>query len=115
MRLAIVVLLGVFAVLQYSLWFGKGGWLRIWGLEREIASQQATQSELRRSNAIDRADVDDLRSGLDAIEERARREIGMVRKDETFFQYPATPAGRESQAAERQDEPDVVEPTTGGE
>jgi hypothetical protein len=62
--------------------------LRIWSLERDIAAQAEKQRQLRESNAIGHADVEDLRSGLGAVEERARREIGMVRKDETFFQYP---------------------------
>jgi len=88
MRLATLVLLAVLAVLQYTLWLGKGGWLRIWSLERDIAAQAEKQRQLRESNAIGHADVEDLRSGLGAVEERARREIGMVRKDETFFQFP---------------------------
>jgi len=101
MRLATIILLATLAVLQYSLWLGKGGWLRIWSLERDIESQAVRQSQLRGSNTVGRADVEDLRSGLDAIEERARREIGMVRPDETFFQYPQTPgdaAGVDPQA-----------------
>ncbi|MBU3693260.1 MAG: cell division protein FtsB [Rhodocyclaceae bacterium] len=93
MRLATVVLLAMFAVLQYTLWLGKGGWLRIGSLERDIEAQVARQMQLRESNAVGRADVEDLRSGLDAVEERARREIGMVRKDETFFQYPQAESG----------------------
>jgi cell division protein FtsB len=87
-RLATIVLLAMFAVLQYTLWLGKGGWLRIWSLERDIEAQALNQSRLREANAVGHADVEDLRSGLDGVDERARREIGMVRKDETFFQYP---------------------------
>jgi cell division protein FtsB len=98
MRLATLVLLAVLAVLQYTLWLGKGGWLRIWSLERDIAAQAEKQRQLRDSNAIGHADVEDLRSGLGAVEERARREIGMVRKDETFFQYPQR-NGAETKAA----------------
>ncbi len=90
MRLATIVLLAMLAVLQYTLWLGKGGWLRIWSLERDIEAQSVKQARLRESNGIGRADVDDLRTGLDAVDELARREIGMLRKDETFFQYPQT-------------------------
>lgn len=97
MRLATLVLLAVLAVLQYTLWLGKGGWLRIWSLERDIAAQTEKQRQLREANAIGHADVEDLRSGLGAVEERARREIGMVRKDETFFQYPQRGRARELQ------------------
>lgn len=93
MRLATLVLLLVLALLQYTLWLGKGGWLRIWSLERDIAAQAERQRQLREANAIGHADVEDLRSGLGAVEERARREIGMVRKDETFFQYPQRKRG----------------------
>ena len=88
MRPATLVLLAILGVLQYTLWLGKGGWLRIWSLERDIAAQAEKQRQLREANAIGHADVEDLRSGLGAVEERARREIGMVRRDETFFQYP---------------------------
>lgn len=104
MRLATLVLLLVLAVLQYTLWLGKGGWLRIWSLERDIAAQAEKQRQLRESNAVGQADVEDLRSGLGAVEERARREIGMVRRDETFFQYPqrenaATPSASPAPAS----------------
>jgi len=97
MRLATLVLLAVLAVLQYTLWLGKGGWLRIWSLERDIAAQAERQRSLQEANAIGHADVEDLRSGLEAVEERARREIGMVRKDETFFQYPQRGRVREAE------------------
>jgi len=90
MRLATLALIAVLAILQYALWVGKGGWLRIWSLERDITALQAKQDALRQGNAIGHADVEDLKSGLDAVDERARREIGMVRGDETFFQYPQT-------------------------
>ena len=114
MRLATLVLLAVLAVLQYTLWLGKGGWLRIWSLERDIAAQAEKQRQLRESNAIGHADVEDLRSGLDAVEERARREIGMLRKDETFFQYPqrdgADATGRSSPTSAAKEPASDVKP-----
>lgn len=107
MRLATLVLLAMFAVLQYTLWLGKGGWLRIWSLERDIEVQSARQTQLREANAVGHAEVEDLRAGLEAVEERARREIGMLRADETFFQYPAV-AGAPAPAAPATNNPSVA-------
>jgi cell division protein FtsB len=97
-KLATIVLLAMLAVLQYTLWLGKGGWLRIWSLERDIEAQSVKQARLRESNGIGRADVEDLRTGLDAVDELARREIGMLRKDESLFQYPQ-PSGPSAAAS----------------
>lgn len=72
--------------LQYPLWFGDGGALRLWRLEREIAAQEAENAQLRERNAALEAEVVDLKSGLEAVEERARAELGMIKKNETFYQ-----------------------------
>jgi len=73
-------------LLQYPLWFGKGGWLRVWAVDRQLQEQKETNVRLRqRNNALD-AEVRDLKQGLDALEERARYELGMIRQDEVFFQ-----------------------------
>jgi cell division protein FtsB len=72
--------------LQYPLWFGKGGWMRVWELERNLASQHEANARLKaRNDALD-AEVRDLKEGNEAIEERARLELGMVKRDETFYQ-----------------------------
>ncbi|SHE37870.1 cell division protein FtsB [Modicisalibacter ilicicola DSM 19980] len=83
-----IVLIGLFALLQYSLWFGEGGL-------RELAHIRARADALAAENAASRAnnqrlaaEVVDLKNGLDAIEERARSDIGMVREDEQFFWVP---------------------------
>ena len=80
----------VFAVLllllQYPLWFGKGGWLRAWELDRQVSAQQKINDGLKRRNAGLEAEVKDLKNGLEAIEERARFELGMVKENEVFFQ-----------------------------
>ena len=89
------VFAGLIVLLQYPLWFGKGGWLRAWDLDRQVAAQQKTNEGLKRRNAGLEAEVKDLKNGLDAIEERARFELGMVKDNEVFFQIletaPAAP------------------------
>lgn len=85
---ALAAILGALIVLiQYPLWIGKGGWLRAWHLDGELAHQKAKNAGLEARNAALAAEVSDLKQGSDAIEERARRELGMVRADEVFFQY----------------------------
>jgi len=75
----------VFA-LQYPLWLGKGGWTRVWDLERSLALQRETNAKLKaRNDALD-AEVRDLKQGTEAIEEHARLELGMIRRDEVFYQ-----------------------------
>jgi cell division protein FtsB len=78
--------------LQYPLWFGKGGWLKVRELDRQVAQQQEANARLMARNAVLDADVKDLKQGLEAIEERARLELGMIRKDEIFFQLVPGPA-----------------------
>lgn len=79
-------------LLQYPLWFGKGGWLRGWDLDRQLAVQTGVNDKLKRRNAGLEAEVKDLKNGLEAIEERARFELGMVKDNEVFFQVlEATP------------------------
>ena len=74
------------ALLQYPLWLGKGSWLRVWELNRQVNVQQEKNVALKARNAMLDAEVRDLKSGKAAIEERARSELGMVKQDEVFFQ-----------------------------
>jgi len=72
--------------LQYPLWVGKGSWMRVWELDRQLAAQHEVNVRLKaRNDALD-AEVRDLKQGLDAIEERARLDLGMVKNDEVFYQ-----------------------------
>jgi cell division protein FtsB len=73
-------------LIQYPLWLGKGGWLRVWEVDRQLDSQRARNLELQVRNRSLEAEVLDLKQGVDALEERARYELGMIRKDEVFFQ-----------------------------
>ena len=86
MRLLSIVLAALIALLQYPLWLGKGGWLRVWEIDRQVKAQKDGNDRLRvRNDALD-VEVRDLKQGYDAIEERARYELGMIRQDEIFFQ-----------------------------
>ncbi|MBI3545822.1 MAG: cell division protein FtsB [Gammaproteobacteria bacterium] len=86
MKIATYVLLGLLLLLQYPLWFGGGGVISVWRLNREIAAQQQENARLRERNLALEAEVNDLKQGLAAIEGRARSELGMVKKGETFYQ-----------------------------
>lgn len=92
MKLLSLALAGLLLLIQYPLWLGKGGWLRVWEVDREIQSQQAINSRLKTRNGALDAEVRDLKQGFEAIEERARSELGMVRQDEMFFQLLDSPA-----------------------
>jgi cell division protein FtsB len=90
LALAFVALI---VALQYPMWLGRGGWLQVRSLDRQVAEQRAANAKLReRNDALD-AEVRDLKTGFDAIEERARSGLGMVRQDEIFFEYRQPPAG----------------------
>ena len=86
MRWLALVFVALIAALQYPMWLGKGGWLQVRELDRQIAQQREGNARLKvRNDALD-ADVRDLKTGYEAIEERARSELGMVKQDEVFFQ-----------------------------
>ena len=85
--------------LQYPMWLGKGGWLQVRRYEGELAAQREANAKLKvRNDALD-ADVRDLKTGSEAIEERARAELGMIRQDEVFFQVQTGGAGVKPAAA----------------
>ena len=91
MRLLTIVLGALIVLLQYPLWLGKGGWLRVWEIDRQVTAQKNSNARLRvRNDSLD-AEVRDLKQGYDAIEERARYELGMIKKDEIFFQVLEKP------------------------
>jgi len=67
---------------------GQGGWLRVRELDGQVAAQKDVNAERKARNAALDADVLDLKQGFEAVEERARSELGMIRRDEVFFQLP---------------------------
>ncbi|TMH87964.1 MAG: cell division protein FtsB [Betaproteobacteria bacterium] len=86
MRLLAGILGALIVLIQYPLWLGKGGWLTAWRLESKLEVERARNLQLEGRNAALTAEVRDLKQGTEAIEERARSELGMVRQDEVFFQ-----------------------------
>ena len=85
MKWMLGILIILLAALQYRLWISEGSLADVNLLEREIKIQQADNSRLRERNRILAVEVEDLKTGLDSVEERARNDIGMIKKDETFF------------------------------
>jgi cell division protein FtsB len=102
MKLLCAILAVLVVALQYPLWAGKGSWGRVWELDRQLVQQRDTNARLKaRNDALD-AEVRDLKLGMEALEERARLELGMIRKDEMFYQVvPAPAAGAGSTAPRR--------------
>ncbi len=91
MRWLAILFVILIVALQYPMWLGKGGWLQVRETDRQLTLQREASAKLKvRNDALD-ADVRDLKTGSEAIEERARSELGMIRSDEVFFQVQ--PAG----------------------
>ncbi|GAB1459308.1 cell division protein FtsB [Thauera sp.] len=88
MRWPILILIALVVLLQYPLWLGKGGWLRVWEVDRQLHAQREENLRLEQRNAALAAEVNDLKSGNEAIEERARFELGLTRPGEIFVQIP---------------------------
>lgn len=102
LTLSLAVLL---AALQYVLWFGDGGLRDLWQLESQVSEQEAENDRLEARNDALAAEVKDLKTGLDAVEARARLELGMIKEDEVFYQVidseAASPRGAGPSGDER--------------
>ena len=86
MRALSLVFAALILAIQYPLWLGKGGWLKVWDLDRQVAAQKGKNDVLQARNSGLEAEVADLKQGFGAVEERARFDLGMVKADEVFFQ-----------------------------
>lgn len=86
MRWLTLTLIILITALQWPLWLGKGSWVRVWQLDTQVEEQHAANTVLVGRNAALEAEIQDLKQGSAAIEERARNELGMIREDEVFFQ-----------------------------
>lgn len=86
MKIISIILVGIVVVLQYTLWIGPGGMTSVWQLKKQLVEQQAENDKLKDRNDVLLAEIKDLKQGHSAIEERARNELGMIKKDETFYQ-----------------------------
>jgi cell division protein FtsB len=94
MRWLVGLLIGLLLLLQFKLWVGDGSLAEVWNLYRQVEAQKEENQQLRERNQALEAEVQDLKQGLEAIEERAREELGMVKDDETFYQIIEEPADR---------------------
>ena len=94
MRWLTVGLMALIGLLQYPLWLGKGGWIKVWDYDRQLQVQKEATRKLEIRNAGLDAEVRDLKQGYEAIEERARFELGMLKQDETFVQIPEKVPGK---------------------
>jgi cell division protein FtsB len=102
-RVLTLTLAALIVLIQYPMWLGRGSWIRVWEVDQQIRAQRDTNRQLQTRNLALEAEVRDLKVGLDAIEERARSELGMIRQDEIFFQIvgPATGAAPPQAAPQR--------------
>ena len=85
MRLFMLVLIFLLLLLQYHLWFGKNGLQDKYALIKEVEIIEASNAELAQRNQMMFSEIEDLKRGLEAVEERARNELGLVKEGETFF------------------------------
>lgn len=86
MRLIFLSLVALLLLIQYPLWLGKGGWLRVWDLDQQVDAAREKNDELKARNAKLNSEVQDLKDGTGAVEERARYELGMIKENEIFIQ-----------------------------
>ncbi len=92
MRLLFLTLLALFLLIQYPLWLGQGGWFAFWELEQKVSEQRAVNDGIRQRNLAMEAEVEDLRVGTQAVEERARTDLGLLLDKEVYVQI-LTPEG----------------------
>ena len=87
MRWVTLILLTLILVWQYPLWLGKGGWIKVWEMDRQVEAQRKINLQTKTRNTVLDAEVRDLKQGTEAIEERARSELGMIKQGEVLFQF----------------------------
>ncbi|HET6783613.1 MAG TPA: cell division protein FtsB [Pseudoxanthomonas sp.] len=87
----LLVLALLFGWLQYRLWFSEGSWGEVTGLQNQVAHQKRDNEGLRERNNALAAEVEDLKSGEEAVEERARSELGMIKPGEKFYRVVEPP------------------------
>jgi cell division protein FtsB len=99
LRLLLVVLVGLLAFLQYRLWMGEGGRRSVADLRQQVDLQARENAGLQQRNDALAAEVEDLKSGEAAVEERARSELGMIRPGETFYRVVESGSAAAPEAA----------------
>ncbi|HJV82119.1 cell division protein FtsB [Noviherbaspirillum sp.] len=106
MRLITLSLAVLLLLIQYPLWLGKGGWLRVWDLDNQVVAARKKNEDLKARNAKLNSEVNDLREGTGAVEERARYELGMIKDGEIFIQIlepSGKPVASSSQPKQKQE------------
>lgn len=86
MKLLALILLLLIALMQYPLWFGKASWKKVWEADEDVIAARENNLMLQHRNSMLEAEVNDLKQGIEAIEERARSDLGMIKQDEILFQ-----------------------------
>lgn len=114
LRVLLVLLVALFAFLQYRLWLGDGGRRSVATLREQVGQQERENGGLQQRNDALAAEVEDLKSGEAAVEERARSELGMIRPGETFYRVVEA-QGAPGADAPATSEPGVTAPTDAGE
>ncbi len=115
MRILALSLLAIVLLLQYRLWVSDTGMREVWRLRREVATQQDANQQLKDRNRTLAAEVQDLKKGKSAIEERARTDLGMVGSNETFFQVaPGSVTASKTNSVLAAAQPEKPEAKTGG-
>ena len=94
LRVLLLLLVLLLASLQYKLWLGSGGQREVEALRAQVVKQEAENLGLRQRNEALKAEVEDLKSGEAAVEERARSELGMIKPGEVFYRVVEDPAQR---------------------
>ena len=100
MRFLLALLLALVLLIQYQLWISDDGMREVWRLNDAVQAQQKENLELKERNDTLEAEVADLKEGLEAVEERARSELGMIREDEVFYQLVLERDGQDEEEAE---------------
>src|SRR6266496_6312655 len=96
------------------MWLGKGGWLQLRELNAQVAAQRQVNADLKARNEALDAEVRDLKQGVEAVEERARSELGMIRQDEVFFQLPGEASAASAKPSPRKRGPSGVQTKDAG-
>ena len=95
MRVLLAILILLLVALQLKMWFGEGGYRDVQRLAERVEQQARENETLAQRNRELQAEVEDLRQGLQAVEERARSELGLIKEDEEFYQVVPPPEDRE--------------------
>lgn len=97
MKLLSFILLLLIAAMQYPLWYGKASWLKVWQVDQDVVAARENNLILQNRNNKLEAEVNDLKQGLEAIEERARSDLGMIKEGEILFQIVRNTSSKPSQ------------------